>query len=116
LGAGPRDALDLDRRPAGFLGDVAVLFDQEFVRGLVAVDPAGQRARNLAVRALRTVFVDHVEHDEFGVQSRLSWHGLFSWFLARRRVWRLAARRQAPRHNPDRQRAAYLPLGNGAAR
>src|SRR5262249_52597582 len=96
LGAGPRDGLVLARRPAGFLGDVAVLFDQELVRGLVAVDPAGQRARHLAVRTLRAVFVDHVEHDEFGVQSRLSWHGLFSRFLARRRSERCAGLRPEP--------------------
>jgi len=55
------DALDLDRRPAGFFGDIAVLLDQEFVRRLVAIDAGGQRARHLAVRALRAVFVDYIE-------------------------------------------------------
>src|SRR5277367_5874820 len=74
LGAGTGDALDLERRPAGFLGDVAVLLDEELVRRLVAVEPAGQHARNLAVRSLRAVLIDHVEHDEFGIQSRLSRH------------------------------------------
>src|SRR6516165_4482895 len=31
LRPGARDAFDLERRPAGFLGDVAVLFDEEFM-------------------------------------------------------------------------------------
>src|SRR5579862_1906165 len=74
LGTRADDALDLGRRAAGFFRDLAVLLDQEAVRRLVAVDAAGERARHLAVRALRAVFVEHVEHDEFGIQSRLSRH------------------------------------------
>jgi hypothetical protein len=70
------DARDLRRRAAGLFGDLAVLLDQEPVRRLVAVDAAGQRARHLAVGALRTVFVDDIEHHEFGIQTRLSRHGL----------------------------------------
>src|SRR5580704_17549469 len=69
-----RDSLDLGQRAAGFFGDLAVLLDQKAVRRLVAVDAAEQRARNFAVGALRAVFIDDVEHDEFGIQSRFSRH------------------------------------------
>src|SRR5579862_1054978 len=69
-----RDALDLRHRPAGFFRDLAILLDQETVRRLVAVEAAKQRARHLAVGALRAVLIDHVEHDELGIQSRFSWH------------------------------------------
>src|SRR6185437_6202961 len=48
--------------------------DQKAVRPLVAIDAAGQFARNLAVRAARAVLIDDVEHDEFRILSRLSWH------------------------------------------
>src|ERR1700729_4280980 len=81
LRAGAGDTLDLRRRLAGFPGDVSILFDQEAVRRLIAVDAAGQRARHLAVRALCAVFVDDVEHDELGIQSRLSRHGMTRCFL-----------------------------------
>src|SRR5271170_7240925 len=47
--AGARNAFDRRRRPAGFFGDLAVLLYQEAVRGLVAVDAAGQRARHLSI-------------------------------------------------------------------
>src|SRR5262249_25595103 len=70
--------------------------------------------RHLAVRALRAVFVDHVEHDEFGVQSRLSWHGLFSRFLARRRGERGAGLRPEP--NDKLQNAIPGSTGRGRPR
>src|SRR5579871_3741141 len=69
------DALDLRRRLAGLFGDLAVLLDEKTVGRLVAVDAAGERARHLAVRALRAVLIDDVEHHEFGVQSGFSRHG-----------------------------------------
>jgi hypothetical protein len=70
------DARDLRWRAAGLFGDLAVLLDQEAVRRLVSVDAAGQRSRHLAVGALRAVVIDDVEHHEFGIQTRLSRHGL----------------------------------------
>src|ERR1700691_2987487 len=51
------DVRDLRRRSAGLFGDLAVLLDQEPVCWLVAVNAARQRARHLAGRALRAVFV-----------------------------------------------------------
>src|ERR1700761_3556892 len=75
LAVGTDNALDLDRGLAGFLGNLAVLLDQEAVRRLVAVDAAGERARHFAVRALRTVLIDDVEHDEFGILPGLARHG-----------------------------------------
>src|SRR5580704_2436296 len=69
-----RDALDLRHRAPGFFRDLAVLLDQKTVRRLVAVEAAEQRARHLAVGALRAVFIDDVEHDELGIQSRFSRH------------------------------------------
>src|SRR4029077_3619263 len=69
-----RDALDLRHRTSGFFRHLAVLLDQKTVRRLVAVEAAEQRARHLAVGALRAVLIDHVEHDELGIQSRFSRH------------------------------------------
>src|ERR1700728_1674803 len=97
LRPGARDARDLRRRAAGFLGDVAVLFHEEAVGRLVAVDAAGERARHFTVGALRAVFVGDVEHDEFGVQSRFSRHDAslyFRWSM----IWSRTGNR--PGSNP----------------
>lgn len=69
LHAGAGDAFDRERRPAGFLGDLAVLLDQIAARGLVAfgalrIGP-GDLRRHAPVGALRAVLIDDVEEDEF---------------------------------------------------
>src|ERR1700733_8101947 len=74
LRSGARNALDRERRLAGFLCDVAILLDQETVRRLVAIEAFGQRPRYLAVRAPRAVLVEDVERHEFGIQSRFPRH------------------------------------------
>jgi hypothetical protein len=61
----PADALDLKRRPPGFLGDFAVLLVNERPRRLVAVQPAKQVGRHAAVGAHGIVFIDDVKKGEF---------------------------------------------------
>src|SRR5579872_365630 len=80
LGAHARDALDLERRAAGFLGDGAVLLDDEAARGFVLGEAAEQFGRHAPVGALRAVFIDDVEKDEFpfGVGSGFFRHAGFS--------------------------------------
>src|SRR5690348_12875154 len=71
------DALDRQRRAAGFFGDLAVLFHDERARRLVAVETAEQFGWYAAVGALRVVFIDDVEKRElaFGIGSGLFGHG-----------------------------------------
>ena len=70
-------ALDLQRRAAGFLRDLAVLLDDEAARGFVLVQPAEELGRHAPVGALRAVLIDDVEEHEFafGVGSRFLRHG-----------------------------------------
>lgn len=76
-GADPADFLDRQRRPAAFLGDLAVLLHDVAARGLVAVEAAKQLGRHAPVGALRTVFIDDVEKGEFafGVGAGFFGHG-----------------------------------------
>jgi hypothetical protein len=61
----PADFLDLKRRPAGFLGDFAVLLVNERARRLVAVQPAKKLGGHPPVGALGAVFIEDVEEGEF---------------------------------------------------
>src|SRR6185437_11328447 len=76
LGADSGDGLDLERRAAGFLRDLAVLLDDEAERGRVLFEAAQQLGRHTPVGALRAVLIDDVEEHEFafGVGSRFFGH------------------------------------------
>src|SRR5207247_9909474 len=65
----PADALDRQRRAAGFLGDLAVLLHDVAARRLVAVEAAEQLGRHAPVGALAVVFIDDVEEGKlaFGI-------------------------------------------------
>jgi hypothetical protein len=76
LRADAADRLDLERWPAGFFGDFAILRGDERLRRFVAVQPAKELGRHAAVGALGIVFIDDVEEGEFafGIGSGLFWH------------------------------------------
>jgi len=61
----PADALDRQRRAAGFFGDFAVLFHDIAARGLIAIEPAEQLGGHAPVGALRVVLIDDVEKGKF---------------------------------------------------
>ena len=65
--AGAPDALDLHRRAAGFLRDLAVLLHDEAARGLVLLQPAENFRRHAPVGALAAVLIDDVEEGEFAL-------------------------------------------------
>src|SRR3954463_8636236 len=67
LRAAADDALDLLRRAAGFLRDLAVLLHDEAARGLVLLQAAEQLGRHAPVGALAAVLIDDVEEDEFAL-------------------------------------------------
>ena len=71
--AGPANAVDGQRRAARFLGDLAILFEDVAVCGLVAVQAAEQFRRHAPVGTLRPVLIDDVEKGElaFGTGSRM---------------------------------------------
>ena len=77
LRADPADALDLEHRPAGFLGDFAVLLHDVGAGRLVTVEPAEQLGRHAPVGALRVVLLDDVEEGEFafGIGPGFLGHG-----------------------------------------
>src|ERR1035441_2243674 len=77
LGADTGDAFDLERGAAGFLGDRAVLLDDEAERGRVLLQATQQLGRHAPVGALRAVLIDDVEEHElaFGISSRFLGHG-----------------------------------------
>src|SRR5258705_2287794 len=81
----PADALDRQRRAAGFLGDLAVLFHDVAARRLVAVQPAEQFGRHAPVGALRVVLIDDVEKGEFAF-------GIGPGFLGHGRAFRRSRR------------------------
>ena len=60
-----------------FLGDLAILFEDVAVCGLVAIQPAEQFRGHAPVRTLRPVLIDDVEKGElaFGIGSRFFRHG-----------------------------------------
>src|ERR1700685_719913 len=109
LFAGAGDGLDLQRRPAGFFRDLAVLLDQKAVGRFVAIEAAQKLTRHLAVGALRAVLVDHVEHDEFGIQARFSWHGCSPW----RGVARIEPAPMRRRVETSKGTAKSAPRANG---
>src|SRR6185503_10339606 len=88
------DSLDPQRRHAGFRADIAVLRLDHGARRLVAIEPAEQLGRDLAVGALRAVFIEDVEQHELAAGAR-------SWFPGPV-VVRLSA--PAPRGNTRRNR------------
>src|SRR5256885_1488425 len=81
LRADPADVLDGQGRPAGFLGDLAVLLEDVAFGRFVAVEAAEQLRRHTAIGALRIVFIDDVEKGElaFGIATGLFCHGGLSW-------------------------------------
>jgi hypothetical protein len=74
LSASPADMVDRRGGNAGFLGDKPVLFFYRCARGSFAVETAKHLAWNSAIGSLGAVFVDDVEHDEFGAGRWLSSH------------------------------------------
>ena len=68
LGALAQNALDLERRAAGFVGDLAVLLDQVAERGRIVLRVGHECGRHAPVGALRAVLVDHVEEHEFALR------------------------------------------------
>ena len=62
LAADAQDLRDRQRRLAGRLGDLVVLFLDDLARRLVAVEAHQDLRRNLAVRAAAAIGVDHVEN------------------------------------------------------
>ena len=60
-----------------FLGDLAILFEDVAVCGLVAIQPAEQFRGHAPVGTLRPVLIDDVEKGElaFGIGSRFFRHG-----------------------------------------
>jgi len=79
LRADPLDALDRQRRAAGFFGDLAVLLDDEAARGLVAFEAAKQLGRHAPVGTLRAVLIDDIEKGELAL-------GIGSGFLGHARL------------------------------
>ena len=77
LRADPADALDRQRRAAGFLGDLAVLLHDVATCRLVAVEPAEQLGRHAPVGALGVVFINDIEKGKFafGIGSGFFGHG-----------------------------------------
>ena len=73
----PVEALDFERRAAGFFGDLAVLLHDEGAGGLIAIEAAEQLRRHAPVGALRAVFIEDVEKGEFafGIGSGFLGHG-----------------------------------------
>ena len=71
------DALDGKRRAAGSRGDLAVLFEDVAVCGLVTMQPAEQFRGHAPVGTLRPILIDDVEKGElaFGIGSRFFRHG-----------------------------------------
>ena len=71
------DALDGKRRAAGSRGDLAVLFENVTVCGLVTIQPAEQFRGHAPVGTLRPILIDDVEKGElaFGIGSGLFRHG-----------------------------------------
>src|SRR5215213_4454150 len=67
LRAAADDALDLQRRAAGLLRDLAVLLHDEAARGLVLVQPAEQLGRHAPVGTLGAVLIHHVEEHELAL-------------------------------------------------
>src|SRR5438552_3177666 len=80
--AGSANAVDGHRGCAGFFSDHSVLFLDGRAGGSIAVDAAKDQARNSAVGPLGTIFVEHVEHHEFGAGCWFSSHVSVShcWF------------------------------------
>src|SRR5262249_41377205 len=76
LRADPADALDLERRPAAFFGDFAILLVDEPAGRLVAVEAAEQLGRHAAGGAVGGVLVDDVKEGKFafGIGSGLFRH------------------------------------------
>jgi Sigma-70, region 4 len=77
LCADPAEALDRQRRAAGFLGDFAVLLKDVGACRLVSIEPAKQLGRYATVGALGVVFINDVEKGElaFGIGSGFFRHG-----------------------------------------
>src|SRR5262249_39589349 len=62
LAAGTAKPLDRDGRNAGLLRNEAVLLFEDRTGRLVTVEAPEHRTRHFAVRPLRTVLVEHIEH------------------------------------------------------
>src|SRR6185503_14051350 len=65
LRAGAADGFYRQRGASRFLGDVAVLLDDEAARRLVFLQAVEQLRRHAPVGALRAVLIDDVEEHEF---------------------------------------------------
>src|SRR5437660_5796034 len=89
LAVRPADSFDRDRRNARLLGDQAVLFFEDGAGGLIKVEAAKHRARDFAVRPLRTVLVEYVERHVFGSGCGLSGH--FGSPIAAHDAWTIVA-------------------------
>jgi hypothetical protein len=72
--AGSADPFNRRRGITGLLGNKSVLLFQDSESGSIKVDAAKCRARNFAIGPLRAVFVEYVEHHEFGSGRGLSGH------------------------------------------
>src|SRR5215472_3531899 len=106
LGADPADALDLERRPAAFFGDLAVLLVDIGARRFVAVEPAKKLGRHAAVGALAVVLIDDVEEGEFAL-------GIGSGFLRHARLF-VDARATVKRNSSRAALAPSTPRGRSS--
>src|SRR5262245_13809734 len=74
LRADSLDGLDRERRHARLLGDSTILRFHLGAGRLIAVEPAKQGRRDLAVRALAAVLIDDIEQNELRARRWLG-HG-----------------------------------------
>jgi hypothetical protein len=77
--AGSADPFNRRRGITGLLGNKSVLLFQDSESGSIKVDAAKCRARKFAIGPARAVFVEYVEHHEFGSGRRLSGHFTRVW-------------------------------------
>ena len=74
--AGSTDALHSDEGFTGFLGNKSVLFFDHAARRGITVEPTKDFAWNSAIRALGSVFVEHIKENESFSRCGLSCHSL----------------------------------------